>query len=400
MSAADIDHRAQLAEVDRLRQCAGDRGVVALDQGVETGGGRRLRRKVAVQAAVPVDEGRLAGAYRLGDLAERTPDLGIGVEHEAGERPLAHRRAARVGQLVSLRARRPEQPGRRDAAEHVPQDLGVGAASPGELADGQRARCQPLEGADAEQSPDRGEPPGSPRRLQQDPGAGGGRCLGRVICGHGPNDHREDPAAGTAHLRGIRGGDRAYPTVMGTHMARDRARAALISLAGGRPDSDSFRHEAIAILHRAVGVDGWGWLLTDPGARLPVHVSGENRVVDQALRRFFRMLPQAWNEPGGPGSQPSREGLATTGPVTTRRGDRGRPAPRSELAGGMGSRGRRRQDARPAQRGRGVLGAGAPAPGQRAQALQPRGRQVRRRRGAAAGTPDPGRPARPGTAWR
>ena len=95
---------------------------------------------------------------------------------------------------------------------------------------------------------------------------------------------------------------------MGTYTARDRAHAALVSLAGGTPDSDSFRHEAIAILHRAIGVDGWGWLLTDPGARLPVH--GENRVVNQALRRFFRMLPQAWNEPGGPGSQPTRQGLA------------------------------------------------------------------------------------------
>ena len=104
---------------------------------------------------------------------------------------------------------------------------------------------------------------------------------------------------------------------MGTYTARDRARAALVSLAEGTPDSVSFRHEAIAIVHRAIGVDGWGWLLTDPGARLPVHVSGENRVVDQALRRFFRMLPQAWDEPGGPGSQSPRQGLATSGPVTT-----------------------------------------------------------------------------------
>jgi DNA-binding CsgD family transcriptional regulator len=29
------------------------------------------------------------------------------------------------------------------------------------------------------------------------------------------------------------------------------------------------------------------------------------------------MLPQAWNEPGGPGSQPRRQGLAASGPVTT-----------------------------------------------------------------------------------
>ena len=52
---------------------------------------------------------------------------------------------------------------------------------------------------------------------------------------------------------------------MGTYTARDRARAALVSLAGGTPDSVSFRYEAITILHRAIGVDGWGWLLTDPG---------------------------------------------------------------------------------------------------------------------------------------
>ena len=104
---------------------------------------------------------------------------------------------------------------------------------------------------------------------------------------------------------------------MGSYTERDRAHAAMVSLAGGKSDSDSFRHEAVAILHRAIGVDGWGWLLTDPGARLPVHVSGENRVVDQALRRFFRMLPQAWNEPGGPGSRAARQGLATSGPVTT-----------------------------------------------------------------------------------
>jgi DNA-binding CsgD family transcriptional regulator len=104
---------------------------------------------------------------------------------------------------------------------------------------------------------------------------------------------------------------------MATYTELDRGRAALVSLAGGTPDSDSFRREVIAIMHRAIGVDGWGWLLTDPGARLPTHDFGENLVVDQALRRFFRMLPQAWNEPGEPGSQPPRHGFATSGPVTT-----------------------------------------------------------------------------------
>ena len=106
---------------------------------------------------------------------------------------------------------------------------------------------------------------------------------------------------------------------MGTYTGRDRAREALVSLAGGEPDSDSFRHEAVAIMHRAIGVDGWGWLLTDPGARLPTHDFGENLVVDQALRRFFRMLPQAWNEPGEPAVRPAQQGLPARPPpaVTT-----------------------------------------------------------------------------------
>jgi hypothetical protein len=46
-----------------------------------------------------------------------------------------------------------QQPGRRDAAEHAPQDLGVGAAPSGELVDSQRAIGQLLKGADAKQSP-------------------------------------------------------------------------------------------------------------------------------------------------------------------------------------------------------------------------------------------------------
>ena len=104
---------------------------------------------------------------------------------------------------------------------------------------------------------------------------------------------------------------------MGTYTGRDRAREALVSLAGGEPDSDAFRREAIAIMHRAIGVDGWGWLLTDPGAGVPTHDFGENLIVDRALRRFFRMLPEAWKEPGEPVSQPRGQGSAASGAVTT-----------------------------------------------------------------------------------
>jgi len=98
-------------------------------------------------AAVSADEGRLAAAYCLGELAEGVPYRGIGVEPEAGEGPPVHHCPACVGQLVALRAGRAEQPRRCDAAEHAPQDLGVGAAPSGELAGGQRAAGQLLEGA-------------------------------------------------------------------------------------------------------------------------------------------------------------------------------------------------------------------------------------------------------------
>src|ERR1700730_8547973 len=105
---------------------------------------------------------------------------------------------------------------------------------------------------------------------------------------------------------------------MGTYTARDRAREALISLAGGEPDSDSFRHEAIAILGRAVGVDGWAWLLTDPGARLPTRDFSEYVVVDQALRRFFLMVPRSWDQPAEPAGRPQWErSAASVLPATT-----------------------------------------------------------------------------------
>ena len=105
---------------------------------------------------------------------------------------------------------------------------------------------------------------------------------------------------------------------MGTYTARDRARTALGCLAGSRQDSDSFRREAMAILDRAIGVDGWGWLQLDPGAGMPMQESNENVVCDQELRRFFRMMPQVWNVPGTPDGRPAPLGPAAGAlPVTT-----------------------------------------------------------------------------------
>lgn len=80
---------------------------------------------------------------------------------------------------------------------------------------------------------------------------------------------------------------------MGTNTARDRARADLARLAAARLDNDGFRWEAALVLRRAVGFDGWCWLLADPGARLPTRDLGENAVGGQSLRRFSRRHPEA-----------------------------------------------------------------------------------------------------------
>jgi DNA-binding CsgD family transcriptional regulator len=91
---------------------------------------------------------------------------------------------------------------------------------------------------------------------------------------------------------------------MGTDTARDRARADLTRLTGARLDNDGFRWEAAAVLRRAVGFDGWCWLLADPEARLPTRDLGENAVGGQSVRRFSRRHPEAsalpWQRSAGP----------------------------------------------------------------------------------------------------
>ena len=84
---------------------------------------------------------------------------------------------------------------------------------------------------------------------------------------------------------------------MGTDSARQRARSDLSRLAAARLDNDGFRWEAAGILRRAIGFDGWCWLLTDPGSRLPTRDLGENMLVDQAIRSFVRRHPEAWDGP-------------------------------------------------------------------------------------------------------
>ena len=76
--------------------------------------------------------------------------------------------------------------------------------------------------------------------------------------------------------------------------AKDRARSDLARLAAARLDNDGSRWEAAAVLRRAIGFDGWCWMLADPGSRLPTRDLGENVIVNHAIRRFGRRHPEAW----------------------------------------------------------------------------------------------------------
>jgi DNA-binding CsgD family transcriptional regulator len=100
---------------------------------------------------------------------------------------------------------------------------------------------------------------------------------------------------------------------MGPNSARDRARADLARLAAARLDNDGFRWEAAATLRRAVGFDGWCWLLADPGARLPTRDLGENMMAGQSIRRFSRRHPEASAIPWERSARPVAVTSAVTG---------------------------------------------------------------------------------------
>ena len=95
--------------------------------------------------------------------------------------------------------------------------------------------------------------------------------------------------------------------------ARDRARADLARLATARLDNDGFRWEAAAVLRRAIGFDGWCWLLADPDARLPTRDLGEDVIARQSVRRFSRRHPEAWAVPWQRSAGPVAVTSAVTG---------------------------------------------------------------------------------------
>jgi len=100
---------------------------------------------------------------------------------------------------------------------------------------------------------------------------------------------------------------------MGANNARVRARTDLARLAAARLDNDGFRWEAAAILRRVIGFDGWCWLLTDPGARLPTRDLGENVIAGQSIRRFSRHHPEASAVPWQRSARPVAVTSAVTG---------------------------------------------------------------------------------------
>ena len=77
---------------------------------------------------------------------------------------------------------------------------------------------------------------------------------------------------------------------MGTNGAKDRVSSELARLVADQLDDDEFRWEAAAVLRRAIGFDGWHWILTDPGSQLPTRDIGENMI---PIRSYGRRHPEA-----------------------------------------------------------------------------------------------------------
>jgi len=94
---------------------------------------------------------------------------------------------------------------------------------------------------------------------------------------------------------------------------KHRARTDLARLATTRLDNDGFRWEAAAILRRAIGLDGWYWLLVDPDAGLPTRHLGENAVVGQSIREFCLRHPDLAAFPWGLPARPVSVTSVATG---------------------------------------------------------------------------------------
>lgn len=76
---------------------------------------------------------------------------------------------------------------------------------------------------------------------------------------------------------------------------------ALTRLMRACPDGEAFRQEAIGLLRRAVGFDGWCWARLDPRSRLPAHGSlAEHTGAEAIVPRLFRAPYAARIDPRWP----------------------------------------------------------------------------------------------------
>ncbi len=76
---------------------------------------------------------------------------------------------------------------------------------------------------------------------------------------------------------------------------------ALARLMRACPDGEAFRGEAIGLLRRAVGFDGWCWARLDPASLLPAHGSlAEHTGAEAILPRLFRAPYAAQVDPHRP----------------------------------------------------------------------------------------------------
>ncbi len=76
---------------------------------------------------------------------------------------------------------------------------------------------------------------------------------------------------------------------MAVRPSAEATEVALTRLMRGCPDGEAFRQEAIGLLRRAVGFDGWCWARLDARSRLPAHGSlADSTGAEAILPRRFR----------------------------------------------------------------------------------------------------------------
>lgn len=130
---------------------------------------------------------------------------------------------------------------------------------------------------------------------------------------------------------------------MPTHAARNRARAALVRLAGADMDIDMFRIEAAATLRDGFGFEGWCWPLLDPVAGLPTRYVGALSAIDSNGRKFCQLVGEPWRDghrvtaaPSPPDGQGAGPGPAVTMLSTATGGDLQRDLLWREILGPAG----------------------------------------------------------------